>query len=265
MDGTRSHLDRPNLALRAIVSIVSSLVLLSVGVPPAGAQGQHQNANVYAFWSFDSDGFKDVAQKIKVRQKAPYTFWAQFWRWQGSDVGGYVGLQTDGNRFDGSVGETAIFSLWDADAAEGPGCGTFGGEGEGYSCRLAYPIRTKHTYRLNVQRSAADDVGQWWKASIKDLTSGKSRAIGRIRVASSFQLMGQPMNFSEYFGPAVACDEVPLSIALWSSPEANKRSSGGYRYSSTRGGSSRGECTGGGVEPHRFGRQGVKVTQGGPL
>lgn len=97
------------------------------------------------------------------------------------------------------------------------------------------------------------------------MTSGRTRTIGSIRVASGFTLMGESMNFSEYFGPAVPCDEVPVSVALWSAPGANRKPSGGYRYTGARDGSSRGECTGGGVESHAFGKQGVKVTQGGPL
>jgi hypothetical protein len=198
--------------------------------------------------------------------KAPHTFWAQYWTWKGYDVGGYIGLQTDGNRFDGTTGDTAIFSLWDADAARGSGCGTFGGEGEGHSCRLAIRIRTKHVYELRVERGNKSDAGQWWKASLRDLTANENRPIGSIRVASSFTLMNLPMNFSEYFGPAVPCDQVPLSVALWSSPRANLRADGsGYRFSSTRNGSSRGNCTGGEVESHGFGIQGVKITQGGPL
>jgi len=245
----------------------SVCLLTTAFLPSASAGEQHQNANVYAFWTYDTEnGFRDVAQSVKIRRKAPTTFWAQYWRWNGADVGGYVGLQTDGNRFDGTTGDTAIFSLLDADAAEGPGCGTFAGEGEGYSCRLALPIRTKRTYKFRVIRADATEQGQWWKASVRDVTEGKTYPIGRVRVAKTFTLMGHPMNFSEYFGPAVECDSVPVSVALWGSPVANKKRDGsGHRYGSTRGTSTRGECTGGGVEPHRFGTQGVKITEGGPL
>lgn len=258
------HLQRT--PLHAAIALAATLALLAPAAGAAPAGGQHQNANVYAFWSYDSDaGFRDAAQKIKVRKKAPYTFWAQYWTWTGQSVGGYIGLQTDGNRFDGTTGETAIFSLWDADASRGSGCGTFGGEGEGHSCRLAFPIRAKHVYEVRVTRGRGTDAGQWWKGSLRDLTARKTHSIGSIRVAPEFTLMQRPMNFSEYFGPAVPCDQVPLSVVLWSSPRANQRDDGTYRVSSTRDGSSRGECTGGVVEPHSFGTRGVKITQGGPL
>lgn len=240
--------------------------MVAVFLDPVSAGPQHQNANVYAFWTYDSDaGFRDVTQKVKVRRKAPSTFWSQTWTWLGADHGGYVGLQTDGVRFDGTTGQTAIFSLWNASTAEGPGCGTFGGEGEGYSCRIPFRIRTTRAYRLRVERGAATEAGQWWKASVRDLMAKKTHAIGRIRVDAAFRSIGHPMNFSEYFGPQVECDAVPISVALWSSPVANKREKGGYRYTSKRGSWTKGECTGGSVEPHGFGTHGVKITQGGPM
>ena len=249
------------------LSLFLAVAVAAAGVvPPAWAAEQHRDANVYAYWNYDSnEGFRDVQQKVRIKQKAPYSFWAHYWTWMGSDQGGYLGLQTDGNRFDGTTGETAIFSLWNADSARGPGCGTFGGEGEGYSCRIPFRIRTDKTYRLSVRRVAPDETGQWWAASVRDLTAGKTHAIGRIRVALTARLIAAPMNFSEYFGPAVDCNEVPVSVALWSSPEANRLAKGGFRYDSTRGTSARGACTGGGVTPHRFGTQGVKVVQGGPM
>ena len=65
-------------------------------------------------------------------------------------------MQTNGNRFNGTTGDTAIFSLWNANATSGPSCGVFGGEGNGYSCRLAYPISTSTYYRYRVWRLGAD-------------------------------------------------------------------------------------------------------------
>lgn len=99
----------PSLRTVCTLGLAILLVALSLqGSERANAAEQHANANVYAFWKFDpNSGFRDVEQKVKVREKAPFTFWAQFWRWTGQDVGGYVDLQTDGNRFDGSTGETA--------------------------------------------------------------------------------------------------------------------------------------------------------------
>ena len=110
--------------------------------------------HLYSEWAFQGSGsgYWNVDQQMKVEQRAPATYWAMLWNWQGASHGGYLGLQTNGNRLDGTTGDTAIFSLWDANAASGPNCGTFGGEGSGYSCRLAYPIAANRYYRYRVWR-----------------------------------------------------------------------------------------------------------------
>ena len=101
----------------------------------------------------------NVDQQMMVEQQAPATYWAMLWNWQGASYGRYLGLQTNGNRLDGTTGDTALFSLWDANAASGPNCGNFGGEGSGYSCRLAYPIATNRYYRYRIWRGSADAGG----------------------------------------------------------------------------------------------------------
>ncbi len=51
-------------------------------------------------------------------------FWAHQFGLVGGE-GGYLGLQTKGNRADGSLGKLAIFSLWDATGSDGAGCVRF--------------------------------------------------------------------------------------------------------------------------------------------
>src|SRR5215469_3208994 len=130
-------------------------------IRPDMTGGQQQNANLYSFWDFQgsSVGYWNVDQQMKVLQRARSTYWAMLWNWTGASIGGYVGLQTNGQRFGGSTGDTAIFSLWDATAASGPHCGVFGGEGNGYSCRLAYPISKNTYYRYRLWRLNADSGG----------------------------------------------------------------------------------------------------------
>ena len=83
-------------------------------VPFDSAGGQAQNAYQYVGWEFTGTGFSSIDQDIRVTRKANATTWAQTWSWTDSDTGGYIGLQTAGERFDGTKGDTAIFSLWDA-------------------------------------------------------------------------------------------------------------------------------------------------------
>ncbi|MCA9580288.1 MAG: DUF3472 domain-containing protein, partial [Myxococcales bacterium] len=197
--------------------------------PPTGPQ--HTEANIYAHWNFGGgDGFWNVDQLVRVDQKAKETFFSQLWNWRGASYGGYVGLQTDGIRFNGTRGDTAIFSLWNANAAAGPSCGEFGGEGTGYSCRLAYPFVQGRFYRLRTWRGSKDGGGQWWMAYIRDESTGTETHIGSIRVAGSHRDMNPPSNFVEYFGTKVACGSVPTSVAIFTPPAANQTTPGAYAH-----------------------------------
>ena len=254
--------------MRLITGIALAL-LMSIGTADRAEAAQHQNAYYYSHWNFAgaTAGYWNVDQQMKVEQKANASYWALVWKWsRDPQHGGYLGLQTDGNRSDGSVGDTAIFSLWNANAANGPACGTFGGEGVGYSCRLAFPIKTDAYYRLRVWRLDADSHGQWWGAWIQDLNTGVDSYVGSIRVASLFTTMTAVENFAEYYGPAVACSSVPMSKVLWTQPAANSRGGGRYQYGSSYAATSsdKGNCTGGGATPVDLGHtRGVRVVLGG--
>lgn len=229
-------------------------------------RGQQQNANLYSEWAFQGSGsgYWNVDQQMKVEQRAPATYWAMLWNWQGASHGGYLGLQTNGNRLDGTTGDTAIFSLWDANAASGPNCGTFGGEGSGYSCRLAYPIAANRYYRYRVWRGSADAGGQWWGAWIEDTTTGVDTYLGSLRVGSSDTLATGVANFVEYFGTAVTCTTVPRSQAVWTQPAANSQGSGSYQYGSQYADMNKGSCTDGSATPVNLGwTSGVRVVLDG--
>jgi len=76
-------------------------------------------------------------------------FWAHQFRLIGGE-GGYIGLQTKGNRVDGSLGKMAILSIWNAEEAAGPGTTRFDGEGTGWSCRIPYQWQAGRAYGLKV-------------------------------------------------------------------------------------------------------------------
>lgn len=233
---------------------VAAILLLAVAAlggvqTSATAAGQHQNANLYAYWNFHGrNGFWNVDQQVRIAQKASSSYWAMNFGFTATPSdGGYMGLQTNGRRFNGSTGDTAIFSLWNATATRGANCGRFGGEGTGRSCRIAYPISTGAYYRMRIWRLEADSAGQWWGAWILNPATGKDSAIGQIRVPRAKNLLTTPMNFSEYFGPARTCDTVPVSVAYFTQPAANSRGGGRYDYGSVFSSSHRGSCTGGSV------------------
>jgi len=246
------------------VAVIAAALLTTPAV--AGAAEQHQNANMYAYWNFHGrSGFWNVDQQVRVAKKAHHTYWAMNFDFTTTPgQGGYTGLQTNGMRFNGSTGETAIFSLWNANASRGAQCGTFDGEGIGHSCRIPYSIDTNTYYRYRVWRLDADTGGQWWGAWIQNTRTGQDTQIGQIRVSGGKRLLGPPMNFSEYWGDAKSCDGVPLSTAYFTQPAANSRGNGRYDFGSVFASSARSTCTGGTTSIVTVGTtRAAKVTMGG--
>ena len=183
----------------------------------------HLRAARYVNWNYSGAGAWNVDQTVWVVVKAGYTYWSLNWPWTNTSQsdGGYMGLQTNGNRFDSSVGDTAIFSLWNANGYRGSNCGRFTGEGDGLSCRLPYTIYGDgNSYRLRVWREGTDAQGQWWGAWIQDARRGDVH-IGDLRVPASAILISYANDFSEYFGPRVGCDQVPVSVVNWTYPTTN--------------------------------------------
>lgn len=253
---------------RALIAGAAAFAL-SISLATQANADQAQNAYYYSHWKFAGahSGYWNVDQQMRIERKARATYWAQVWNWVGSSDGGYLGLQTNGTRFNGTPGDTAIFSLWNANAASGPSCGQFDGEGNGYSCRRAYPISTSPYYRYRVWRLDADSGGQWWGAWIQNLATGRDTYIGAIRVASARRTMTNVQNFVEYYGKAVPCNRVPVSKVVWTQPAANSQGGGYYQYGSSYQATptDKGACTGGSATPVTLpATKGVRVILGGP-
>ncbi|WP_229070988.1 DUF3472 domain-containing protein [Actinoplanes sp. DH11] len=254
------------IGIGIVAGLLTAGAALSGSPTAASAAPQHQNAHLYAYWNFHGrTGFWNVDQQVRVAKKAPASYWAMNFGFTATpNEGGYMGLQTNGRRFNGTSGDTAIFSLWNATATRGPNCGRFGGEGTGMSCRVGFTINTGTYYRYRVWRLDADSRGQWWGAWIANPVTGKDTPIGQIRVPRNKRLMTTPMNFSEYFGPARTCNTVPVSKAYFTQPAANSRGGGSYEHGSVFASSHRGQCTGGSVRVVRVGStKAAAITMGG--
>ena len=149
-------------------------------------------------------------------------FWAHQFHLEGGQ-GGYLGLQTKGNRADGSLGKMAIFSLWDATGAEGPGVVRFGGEGTGWSARIPLLWQAGHRYHLRVE--AGDDTaeGRWWVATVADLDGGEEQRIGCLRAAAGWRrLSSWSVMWTEYYGPPLgSCRDLAPAVACFSVPRAD--------------------------------------------
>lgn len=145
-------------------------------------------------------------------------FWAHQFRLIGGE-GGYLGLQTKGNRADGSLGKMAIFSIWDALEAAGPGTTRFGGEGEGWSCRIPYMWEAGRAYGLKVSAVG----GGWWEAKVRDEATGVVSQIGGIRVPEHWRnLDSWSVMWTEYYGsPLDRCSDLEYSSVVFGTPLAN--------------------------------------------
>jgi hypothetical protein len=146
-------------------------------------------------------------------------FWAHQFRLIGGE-GGYLGLQTKGNRVDGSLGKMAIFSIWNAVEAAGPGTTRFSGEGEGWSCRNPYAWQAGRAYALKVSAIG----GNWWEAKVRDEETGVISQIGGIRVPENWRLLDSwSVMWTEYYGPPLdRCSDLAYSSVIFGTPLANE-------------------------------------------
>jgi len=137
-------------------------------------------------------------------------FWShQFWLVGGE--AGYVGLQTEGSE---PTGKIAIFSVWNAEAADGPTyVSRFDGEGEGYSVRIPFEWEVGSTYELSVAAAGAGG----WEAFVD------AHLIGRIEVPARWRgLRDVSIMWTErYAGPLASCADLAYSVARFGVPTAN--------------------------------------------
>jgi hypothetical protein len=158
---------------------------------------------------------------------APKTYWSLQWNWAQIPSGGYAGIQTDGNR-QNSIGDIAIFSIWDAtDAVPGPAswCLPFGGEGIGQSCRTNIQVVPDREYKITIFPDHARG-NSWWAANLTAVGANPIY-LGSIKAPSPNLSSEYFVNFIEYFGPPVACGEVGIADARFGLPIAGLSSSKG--------------------------------------
>jgi hypothetical protein len=156
-------------------------------------------------------------------------FWAHqfaFRRSGNPPRGGYAGIQANG-AYPGGPAKVAIFSIWDALDASGPGVARpFGGEGTGYQTLVPFPWRAGRTYRLRVEAltaSTSDDT--WWRATVGDVEDDERHEIGRILVPRAWQRLDNwSVVWTELFSPAITdCDQMECASAVWANFTADDR------------------------------------------
>jgi hypothetical protein len=247
------------------MAILMFLCLASCG--DYGSEGEETDAfesalsnsyvTTYSSWSASAGGLWNIDARFRAIVR-PGTNIQYYYARQGGwtnaqgDDGWYMGLQTDGT---GPNTNTAIFSIWNARDAQATDpnahCLTFGNEGTGRSCRLAYNWVAGRTYRLRVWRQNDG----WWLSSIYDETGGTERIIGRIRArAGQGDLAPWITDFVEYYGPDFpSCASLQPSRATFLAPTGNN---GGVGFGLTGSSEGSGACS-----DYRAVRQGGSSTE----
>lgn len=175
------------------------------------------------YWPASSSGYYNFDERLTIVGHSPGThyFWAHQIGFVGGD-GGYLGLQVGSYPNNTKI---ALFSLWGANAADGPNCGLFIEGGAGYTCRLdPYDWVTKRAYRLRVWALTADSLGMWWGAWVQDTKTGADSYVGKIPVPTSWGwLRGDwSVSWTEYFGAwPDTCSELPWARAQFGFPTAD--------------------------------------------
>ncbi|WP_082638867.1 RICIN domain-containing protein [Lysobacter antibioticus] len=178
----------------------------------------------YTYYQFPSGirGLSVVDFSITVEVDPGYrsnVYWSNQFDFVGTSSGGYAGMQSNGGG-----PRMFLFSIWNASEAKSgsPGsyCLTFGGEGEGKSCRMAHEWTPGHTYKFRL----AHEGDRWFGVTVTDMMSGLSFKLGSIR-SESMQISSQGMmNWTEYFewsSPSSNCYNQPYARAEFLKPVGN--------------------------------------------
>lgn len=218
-----------------IALMLAALIAGSLGISCSIAEAQASPRGTYSDWTqaaSPATGFYNLDIKVYPGNE-PTTlshgvYYAhQFGILKGS--GGYIGLQKDAG------GKRAIFSIWNALEAQGPGlgrpcgafpppcAGTFGGEGEGYQTMVPYAWQPGHYYRYRVWTTSSDARGTWWGGWIIDETAGTETLIGLIRVPPSWQWLDRvSYTWVEYYAAnARTCSQLGYSVVHFDHPTGN--------------------------------------------
>jgi peptidoglycan hydrolase-like protein with peptidoglycan-binding domain len=225
---------RPGLSRRlrrrfAVAAVLGGLALASgaTGAATAGAAttAEVRPSGTYSNWNWPAGSYYNMDQRLTVlgHTASGRYFWSHEFYFTGGTTG-YIGLQ---NRSAPNLTKIALFSIWDANAARGPRCGTFGGEGSGYTCRLdPYNWVTGRAYRLRVWAVGRDSGGQWWGGWVQDTVTGVDSYIGSIRVPGSWgNLSNFSVSWTENFGAKPStCAGLPWAKGQFGFPTANNGS-----------------------------------------
>jgi hypothetical protein len=202
------------------------LALLDLPASALTVQGTYTNMS----WAYPVNGYSTMNHQLTVEavtQDAPY-FWAhQFGIVSGE--GGYIGLQSGGYRKNGTIGKSAVFSIFGAgiegtaEACNVEQADFDGGPGAGTSCIIPFEWVLGHKYDLKIVKGATTSNGIVWTGTIVDTVTSEETKIADIKVPLTWKGMGDASYlWSEYFGPTITdCTTQPYSKVRYGIPLAD--------------------------------------------
>lgn len=192
----------------------------------ATPQGTYTNWS----WSAPAEGYNSFEHNLLIEKVTPDStyFWSHQFQMVGGD-GGYIGLQSHGSRVNGTVGKTAIFSIFSSGIAGTAGscivqqAGFDGYNTSGTSCRVPFEWVEGRTYKLRVAYMSSDSTGKRWGGWVTDTSTGVETFIAQIKVPTTWKGLGAwSVMWTEYFGVQPAtCDQLPYSRVRFYTPKAN--------------------------------------------
>ncbi|NBE50401.1 DUF3472 domain-containing protein [Streptomyces boluensis] len=183
-----------------------------------------QTPGTYSYYQFPADvtGLESATWSTTVNTDPGHrsqVFWShQFGFDKGN--GAYIGMQTN-------KGEDRmfLFSVWDVfewkPGSEGSWCQSFGGEGEGASCRMRFNWQEGHTFTFKV----AHEGDGWFGATVTDTTAGTSFKLGSIRTPATQIAPSGMIDWTEYYewnDTRATCHDQPFSAARFGLPEGER-------------------------------------------
>lgn len=228
--GIKSGFSRVNwfraLPAALVLILLFSTILFKVfGVGPT-PRGTYSNWN----WRPPADGFTEMEHGLKIERVTPNApfFWSHQFKIKGGD-GGYIGLQSNGSRVNGTTGKTAVFSMFGTAISGTAGScvlqanGFDGYSTSGTSCRVPYEWVAGRKYTLRIKMVSSDSSGKWWQAWIKDTFTNVETSVAKIKTPSTWKgISDWTVMWTEYFGyPLSTCDSLPHSKVTFYMPIAN--------------------------------------------
>lgn len=227
----RSH--RIRAALRGLALAVIGVFLL----PAVAVAHKHGPTGTFTEWNWPDApanpdgkvGYRDFHHRLTIEATPDDPEEGYFWSHQVGLKDGetaYFGLQTLGHqRPDGSFGRVAIFSIWEALAARGPGIAQrFGGEGVGFQTLIPYDWQVDRTYALRMFKSGESRRGTEWTGTVRDESTGVVSVIGTITVPKKWGYLDSwsIMWTERYTGREVLkCSDLGYARARFETPTAN--------------------------------------------